>query len=163
MDLVHRLHRLDDEQGLAFLHRGADLDEVGRTRRGRQVDRADHRRLHRAGMIAAAVRLRGARVAARRVRHGRGRQVPAVLRGHVRHRSHRLCHAHLGALAVKLDFGQAGAVEDLGEARDQVEVGIRPWAAGFAAALADGFLDGGIRQPFLLAVRREWSAEIAST
>ena len=28
MDLVHRLHRFDDEEGLALLHGGADVDEV---------------------------------------------------------------------------------------------------------------------------------------
>src|SRR5215203_5493645 len=36
-DLVHRLHRLDDEQGLARLHDRADVDERSPAGLGRQI------------------------------------------------------------------------------------------------------------------------------
>src|SRR3981081_2431349 len=42
-DLVHRLHRLDDEQGIAGLHHAADVDEGFRGRFGGARGRADHR------------------------------------------------------------------------------------------------------------------------
>src|SRR6056297_3750510 len=40
VDVVHRLHRLDDEQGLAFLDRVADPHERGGGRLGREIDGA---------------------------------------------------------------------------------------------------------------------------
>src|SRR6185437_9619112 len=46
LDLVEHLHRLDDAQCLAGLDLLADLDEGSRSRRGRCVEGADHRRLH---------------------------------------------------------------------------------------------------------------------
>src|SRR5690606_11619173 len=48
-NLVHRLHRLDDEQRLALADPVADLHEGACPRFRRAVDRADHRRVHRAG------------------------------------------------------------------------------------------------------------------
>src|SRR6185312_14344661 len=43
-DLVHGLHRFDDEQGLALGDLGADLDEGGLAGLGRAVGSADHGR-----------------------------------------------------------------------------------------------------------------------
>ena len=72
-DRVHRLHRLDDQQGLARRHRVADLDEGGGARLGRQVDGADHRRLHRVlgGLAGSARRGRRGGTALRPRRGGR--------------------------------------------------------------------------------------------
>ena len=47
-DRVHHLHRLDDQQRLAFLDRVADLNERRGRRLGREIDGADHGRGHRA-------------------------------------------------------------------------------------------------------------------
>src|SRR3954465_10639246 len=41
-DLVHGLHRLDDQQGLAFADPGADFHEGGLARLGRTIGSADH-------------------------------------------------------------------------------------------------------------------------
>src|SRR5229473_8255031 len=46
VDLVHQLHRLDDAEDVALLHRRADLDERGRSRLGRAIEGADDRRLY---------------------------------------------------------------------------------------------------------------------
>src|SRR5258708_15860620 len=51
-DLVHHLHRLDDEQGLALAHGVADLDEGQCLRLRREGGGADHGRLERAGEIS---------------------------------------------------------------------------------------------------------------
>src|SRR5438105_11785515 len=45
LDLVHQLHRLEDAERLALGDDVADLDEGGRARLRRAVERADHRRL----------------------------------------------------------------------------------------------------------------------
>ena len=50
-NLIHRLHRFDDQQRLAGLHRLADIDERPRAGRGREIGGADHRRRHRARML----------------------------------------------------------------------------------------------------------------
>ena len=47
-DLVHRLHRLDDEEGLALTHFLADIDIGLAARLGGAIGRADHRREHAA-------------------------------------------------------------------------------------------------------------------
>ena len=65
MDLVQRLHRLDDEQRLAFLHHRTHLDEIGRLlKKGGEVGkRLDfliqelHREANTLGSKAAALEL----------------------------------------------------------------------------------------------------------
>src|SRR5579864_4675558 len=47
-DLIHHLHRFDDEQDLPLTNRVADFDEGGRLGLRAQIDGADHRRLDRA-------------------------------------------------------------------------------------------------------------------
>ena len=51
VDLVHGLHGFDDQQGLAFLDRPADLHEFRGTRLGLEIDRANHGGDHGAGVI----------------------------------------------------------------------------------------------------------------
>src|SRR5690606_5997757 len=43
-DMVHRFHRLDDQQRVAFDNRVTDRHKGGRTRFGLRVNRADHGR-----------------------------------------------------------------------------------------------------------------------
>src|SRR5258705_8183981 len=45
-DLVHNLHRLDDQQRITGFHRVTDRDERFRARLGRQEGGADHWRFH---------------------------------------------------------------------------------------------------------------------
>src|SRR5215470_8961857 len=49
-NLVHRLHRLDDEQGVARVDAAADLDIGARAGLGAAIGGADHRRGDHAGM-----------------------------------------------------------------------------------------------------------------
>src|ERR1700722_9969767 len=49
-DLVERLHRLDQQQRLSGGYALTDSDERRRTRLGEQIDHADHRAEHGAGM-----------------------------------------------------------------------------------------------------------------
>src|SRR5579872_5400610 len=58
-DLVHHLHRLDDEQHTAFLDAVAELDEGRLIRLRRDIGGADHRRLHGARMIHGATAAAG--------------------------------------------------------------------------------------------------------
>src|SRR5713226_6468982 len=58
-DLVHHLHRLDDEQGLALAHGIPDLDKGRRLRLRREIGGADHGRLERAGEISGGDRRSG--------------------------------------------------------------------------------------------------------
>ena len=64
-DVVHGLHGLDDQDGLALGHARADLDEGRGAGLGRQIGGADHGRLHAARMLAGIVAA-GAGLAARR-------------------------------------------------------------------------------------------------
>src|SRR6185436_14721335 len=91
VDLVHQLHRLDDADDVALLHRMADFDERLRVRRGGAVEGAHHGRLddmafdgcggfagRRGGCLRGGVRPRGC---GSRVRsghhHARGRDYAA--------------------------------------------------------------------------------------
>src|SRR3970282_649806 len=58
-DLVHQLHRLDDADGVALLHRLPDLDEGLGVGRGRAVEGADHRRLDHVTLLHRLGRWRG--------------------------------------------------------------------------------------------------------
>src|SRR5688572_20005558 len=46
LDLVERLHRLDEHEGLAFLHAVADRNESGRAGLGGEIAGSHHRRFH---------------------------------------------------------------------------------------------------------------------
>ena len=61
-DLVEGLHRLDQHQLVAGLHRRADLDERLGLGGRPQIGGADHRRFDRAGILGRRGRLRGERV-----------------------------------------------------------------------------------------------------
>src|SRR5579859_6093283 len=54
LDRVHHLHRLNDQQRVADLHRAADRRERRGAGLGLQIGGADHRRDHRAGMAGRA-------------------------------------------------------------------------------------------------------------
>src|ERR1700722_3127743 len=56
-DLVHHLHRLDDQQDLPFADRIADPNVRRRTRLRREIGDPDQRRFQRAGMIDAIGRM----------------------------------------------------------------------------------------------------------
>ena len=58
LDLVERLHRLDQQQRLPGGDRSARRDEGRRAGLGRQVGDADHRAEHRAGMVGERPRRR---------------------------------------------------------------------------------------------------------
>ena len=73
-NLVHRLHRLDDQQRLALADAIADVDEGAGAGLGRQVGGADHRRGDRAGARGRRSPARSsAWAAARPARRGRRR------------------------------------------------------------------------------------------
>src|SRR5215472_18190886 len=50
-DLVHDLHRLDDQERLSFGHDVAEADKGRVARLRREIGSSDHRRLHRPGML----------------------------------------------------------------------------------------------------------------
>ena len=61
-NLIHRLHRFDDDQRLAGLYLAADVDEGPRARRGTAIGGADHRRGDQPGMLRRFDRYRYRRV-----------------------------------------------------------------------------------------------------
>src|SRR5262245_51246877 len=102
-NVIHGLHGFDNQDGLALSDPGPDVDEGSSSRFGRQVGRADHRRLDAAGMLAGILRHR----LRRRPRgcnqprggwgqHGGGRQ--GLLPG----------HTHSEALTLDFDLAEAG-------------------------------------------------------
>ncbi len=116
-DLVHRLHRLDDEERLALAHRVADLDEGlaarlgARDRRCRPSARGP-RRDDRPPRPAAAATAPPAG----------GRRGDCATGIAMRRRLQRSGDADAGVLALDLDLAQAGLGEELGELADQVLV-----------------------------------------
>src|SRR5664279_527547 len=75
LDLVHELHRLDDAQRGAFLHRVADLDERLGAGRGRPVESAHHRAFHQVTVRSAWRRVGGQGRAGGRRDGWRGREL----------------------------------------------------------------------------------------
>ncbi len=144
MDLVHRLHRLDDEEGLALLHACADLDEVRSPRCRSKIDSADHRRLDRARMLSR--RSLGCCSLSDGGRRGVDMGVNRGSRGRrdARHRIDRLRYAHARALAIEFDLREAGLVQDFRKAGDQSEIGIGLGCrGGFGRRFRGRFLRGG--------------------
>src|SRR5580704_1832283 len=113
-DLIHRLHRFDDEQRLAGLHLAADFDKGPRARCRAEIDGADHRRDDGAGMLG--------RVDLRRGRSGRGapwrfcRSQPRTWCAEV------AGDADRHAVALELDLGEPGLVEQLRQIADDIVV-----------------------------------------
>ena len=118
-DLVHRLHRLDDQQRLAFLDRLADLDEGLGVGRRRQIGGADHRRGH--GVLRRHRRLPAASGAgaAGRVAAGEAR---GWRRGDGMDGRRLARDADLQVAELDLDLGQVGVVQDAREIADQLLV-----------------------------------------
>src|SRR5580704_1911264 len=113
-DLIHRLHRFDDEQRLAGLHLAADLNKGTRARCRAEIGGADHRRDDGAGMLR--------RIDRRRRRRGReapwrlGRPQPRIRRTEV------AGDADRHAVALELDLGGPGFVEQLRQVANDVMV-----------------------------------------
>src|SRR5262249_26522290 len=126
-NLVHGLHRLDDEERVAGLHAAADLDEGFGARLGSDISGADHGRSDRAWMLGGIERRGLARGQWRVDGSGGGAR-----------RRERLClprDPHALTLALELDLAQPGLVEQARELAH--EVGIdRGFALVLALALA---------------------------
>ncbi len=120
-DLVHRLHRLDDEQRLAFLDCRADFDERARAWRCRHIDGADHRRGDDVVRVAGG--------------DERGCRGGGDGRGSCECRSGDRCLHILGRagagdadaqiIVFDFDLGQIRVVENVGEVADQRLVDTR--------------------------------------
>src|ERR1700680_1229343 len=111
-DRVHGLHRLHYEERLTLAHFTAFLDEGFRSGLGRHVHRADHGRLHHAGMrrMILARAWRGARAYDRRhLRRCHGRAGGAR-------------HAHALGAAPHLDLGELGLLQEARELGHQLGV-----------------------------------------
>ena len=117
-DLVHRLHRLDDQQRLAFAHLVADVDIGLAARLGRTIGGADHRRgdAFRDAWRArrGALRLRGIAALAR---SGAGAGCGRVHRWTARRRATTRMRV---IAALDLDLGQPGLGEEVGELADEI-------------------------------------------
>src|SRR5580658_5343919 len=117
--LIHRLHRFDDEQRFAGLHLAADLDEGTRARCRAEIDGADHRRDDGAGMLCRIDRCRGSS----------GRDAPwRLCRSQPRTcrtktwRTEMAGDADRHAVALELDLGKPGLVEQLRQVADDIVV-----------------------------------------
>ena len=130
-NLVHRLHRFDDQQRLSDRHLAADFDERlgaglgGPDRRCRPSARAPH-----PGCLAiSATTAGGSGAPARRgaggleIRRHRGGDADVAR------------HPHPQAGALDLDFGEAGLVQQQRELANERAV----VAGGFAAVLSSGW------------------------
>ena len=117
-NLVHRLHRLDDQQRVARLHLAADVDE----RLARRA-RADDRRCRPSARSTTPGCLR--RIDGAAVDRDRRGDAVAPARSAPRPRRAPTCarlarDAHAQAVALDLDLGEAGFVEQLRQLADQV-------------------------------------------
>src|SRR5580693_2782685 len=118
-DLIHRLHRFDDEQRLAGLHLAADIDEGSRARCRAEIGGADHRRGDGAGMLRRVDRCRGRS----------GRDAPwRLCRSQPRTCRTKTCRTEMAsntdrhAVALELDLGEPGFVEQLRQIADDIVV-----------------------------------------
>src|SRR5580692_11549649 len=113
-DLIHCLHRFDDEQRLAGLHLAADLDKGTRARCRAEIGGADHRRDDGAGMLRRIDRRRG---------HGGGHAPWRLGRPQPRiWRTEMAGDADRHAVALELDLGEPGFVEQLRQVADDIVV-----------------------------------------
>src|SRR5512144_2288755 len=124
-DMVHGLHGLDDEDGLARGNLGAGFDE----RRGawlrRAIGGADHGRVHRAGVMTLLLAASLAGLA--RPASGIDRESAGADRDGPR-------HAHALAFMLDFDLGETGLLEQIGKLADEVLV-EGPFLFGHALAL----------------------------
>ena len=105
---IHGFHRLDDQDRVTSTHAAADLDEGTRTRLGTHIGGPDHRRGDDARVLgkidsfscgAGRSRRRGLRLARQTSRCTCGRRPFAR-------------HPHPLTIALKLDLGKSGLVEE---------------------------------------------------
>src|SRR6516164_8607823 len=126
-NLVHGLHRFDDEERVAGLHAAADFDEGFRARLGSDISGADHGRGDDARMLGG-IEWRGLARGQRRVGGSGGR-------ARWRRRLRLARDPHALTFALELDLAQPGFVEQARELAH--EVGIdRGFAFVLALALA---------------------------
>src|ERR1700719_4737454 len=119
-DLIHRLHRFDDEQRFAGLHLAADVDEGTCARCRAEIDGADHRRDDDAGVLRRVDRCRGwrgRRDAPRRLCGPQPRTCPTEI-----WRTEMARNADRHAVALELDLGEPGFVEQLRQIADDIVV-----------------------------------------
>ncbi len=113
-DLVHRLHRFDDEHRVALADLVADLDVGASAGLGRAEGGADHRRMHRAGVVG---------VRHKRCRRGCAAAIGAAgvagVAGGDRRDREVARDADARALALDLDLGQHGLAQQVGELADE--------------------------------------------
>src|SRR5580658_4430348 len=115
-DLIHRLHRFDDEQRFAGLYLAADLDQGTCARRWTEIGGTDHRRDDGAGMLRRVERCGG--------RCGRHRRTGQRFCG-PRPRAWRTemaGDADRHTVAFELDLGEPGFVEQLRQIADDIVV-----------------------------------------
>src|SRR5580700_3780586 len=132
-DLIHRLHRFDDEQRLAGLHLAADFDEGSRARSRAEIGGADHRRDDGAGMLRRIdfCRGRGCRDAPWRL----CRPQPRTCRTKI-WRTEMARNTDRHAVALELDLGEPGFVEQLRQIADDIVVDRRRLRHGWVPGLA---------------------------
>src|SRR6476469_5586243 len=115
-NLIHRLHRFDNDQRLARLDLAPDLDEGPRAGGRADIGRADHRRRDDAGMLR---RVDGGSGLDRRHDRGRRRAADRQFPGPPTRR-----HMHISgdpdrhAVALELDLGEPGFIEQLCQLAD---------------------------------------------
>ena len=135
-DLVHRLHRFDDEDGLALGDAGADGDESAACRaraRGRRCRPSARSGCRDWSEVVGGGAAAGGGAGGRERRGGSRRRRRVALR------SHGLLDAVVGegagdadaeVFALDLDLGEVLLVEQLGDGADQVLIRLAmPWSS----------------------------------
>ena len=113
-NMVHRLHRFDDEHSLTDTDLGSDSDERRSTRLSREICRANHRRRQRAGVGSVAHHGCGNRC------RRRGRGLSRCGDGNIAANLPRNAQTHL--LGFNFDFAEVGLFKESRELPDQVLV-----------------------------------------
>src|SRR5258706_6545373 len=162
-NLVHRLHRLDDQKRLSDGHLGADLDERLGARLRRPISGANHRRGHYARMFCHVGDIG-------RRRHDRCREGGLNIRRQRCRDRDVARNPHPQSRALDLDLGEIGLVKQQGEFADQRAVVALGFCGGLVVRLARHDLDpelskrgdGRLRQAFALTPILAARPEIAS-
>src|SRR5580704_14049610 len=123
-DLIHCLHRFDDEQRLAGLHLAADIDEGPRARSRAEIDGADHRRDDGAGVLGRVDLGRGrrGRDAPWRFRRSQPRTCRTKTCRTKTWRTEMAGDAGRHPVALELDLGESGFVEQLRQIADDIVI-----------------------------------------
>src|ERR1700733_11193014 len=128
-NLIHRLHRLDDDERLTGLHLAADFDKGPRAGRGAEIGSSDHWRGDETGMLPRI----GRYCRWDRHRHGKRRvhaPHPSGVPGRVPGNADRY------AIAFEFDLVETCFVEQLRQFADHVVIDGRRWCRRRAPGLA---------------------------